>query len=281
MRIVTDDGVGLAVEQLGSGPPFLMVHGFTGARDDFADHAPRFAERSTVVTFDHRGHGASDKPSAVEAYTFDRLVADTITVADTLGFPRFTLLGHSMGGMVARRLVLAHPERVSSLILMDTSPGHPPSIEPDLADAAADLALEGDMNLLRQILDEADTLGSPADQRVRRERPGYVEYCARKWSEIAPASYAGLLREIVHQPDQLDDMRTITCPTLVIVGEQDAHFVPAAHSMTDVLPDARLVVVPGAGHSPQFENPDAYFEAVDAHLLRTSGHEPGIPACSE
>jgi pimeloyl-ACP methyl ester carboxylesterase len=275
MRIMTGDGVGLAVEQIGAGPPLVMLHGFTGAQDDFADHAPRFAEHSTVVTFDHRGHGASDKPDAVEAYTFDRLVADTIDVADALELDRFALLGHSMGGMAARRLVLAHPNRVQSLVLMDTSPGLPPSIDPALADAAADLALEGDMALLRQILDEADTLGSAADRRVREERPGYVEFCARKWAEIAPASYAGLLREIVHQPDQLDAMRGITCPTLVVVGEEDEHFVPAAREMAAVVPGAELVVVPDAGHSPQFENPDAYFAAVDGFVTRSSVYEPG------
>jgi 2-succinyl-6-hydroxy-2,4-cyclohexadiene-1-carboxylate synthase len=266
MRIVTDDGVGLAVEQLGAGPPFVMVHGFTGAQEDFADHAPRFAQRSTVVTFDHRGHGESDKPAAVEAYTLDRLAADTLAVADALSFDRFTLLGHSMGGMVARRLTLARPERVGALVLMDTSPGMPPSIDPELAEAAAALALEGDMELLRQILDEADALGSPADQRVRRERPGYVEFCARKWAQITPESYAGLLRAIVRQDDQLAQMASITCPTLVLVGDEDTHFVPAAHAMADAIPGARLVVVPDAGHSPQFENPDAYFAAVDEFL---------------
>jgi 3-oxoadipate enol-lactonase len=266
MRIVTDDGVGLAVEQLGAGPPFVMVHGFTGARDDFADHAPRVAEAATVVTFDHRGHGESDKPATVEAYTLDRLVADTLAVVDALGFERFTLLGHSMGGMVARRLALQWPERVGALVLMDTSPGMPPSIDPDLAEAAAALALEGDMTLLRAVLDEADTLGSAADQRVRRERAGYVEFCERKWAQITPASYAGLLRAIVHQDDQLAEMTSIVCPTLVLVGAEDTHFVPAAHAMAATLPDARLVVVPDAGHSPQFENPDAYFDALDEFL---------------
>jgi 2-succinyl-6-hydroxy-2,4-cyclohexadiene-1-carboxylate synthase len=125
--IVTDDGVRLAVERTGEGPPFLMVHGFTGAKEDFADHAPRFAEHTEVVLFDHRGHGASDKPADVAAYSLDRLAEDTLQVADALGFERFTLLGYSMGGMVARRLVLAHPERVGALVLLDTSPGPPTS----------------------------------------------------------------------------------------------------------------------------------------------------------
>lgn len=269
MRITTDDGVGLAVEQLGGGPPFLMVHGFTGAKEDFADHAAAFAARSSVVTFDHRGHGASDKPGRVEAYDLDRLATDTVEVANALSLDRFALLGHSMGGMVARRVVLAHPDRVRSLVLMDTSPGHPPSIDPELALAATGVALSDGMTVLRALLDEADTLGSDADRRVRAERPGYAEFGARKWADVAPEAYAGLLRAIVGQPDQLDAMRGIRVPTLVIVGEQDTHFVPASVSIAEAIPNARLVVVPDAGHSPQFENPDAYFEAVDRFLSET------------
>jgi 3-oxoadipate enol-lactonase len=269
--IRTDDGVGLAVERIGDGPPFLMAHGFTGAKEDFADHAPRFAERSQVVLFDHRGHGASEKPPDVAAYSLDRLAADTIEVADALGLERFTLLGHSMGGMVARRLVLAHPERVDALVLMDTSPGSPPGIDPDQAELAGQVALTEGMDMLRQLLDEANVLGSEADQRVRRERLGYVEFAARKWADMAPEAYAALSRELTRQPDQLDAMRAISCPTLVVVGEEDEVFVPGAHAMTETIAGARLVVVPEAGHSPQFENPDAYFAAVDAFVRETEG----------
>ena len=104
--IRTDDGVGLAVERMGEGPPFLMVHGFTGAKEDFADHAPRFAEHSQVVLFDHRGHGASEKPPDVAAYSLDRLAADTIEIADALELERFTLLGHL--SLEVRQIGLAH-----------------------------------------------------------------------------------------------------------------------------------------------------------------------------
>jgi pimeloyl-ACP methyl ester carboxylesterase len=279
--IVADDGVRLAVERLGSGPPFLMVHGFTGAKEDLLDHAPRFGEHAEVVLFDHRGHGASEKPGEVAAYSLNRLAADTLAVADALGLERFTLLGHSMGGMVARRLVLAHPDRVSALVLLDTSSGPPDDIDPDLAAAAAELALTEGMTVLRQILDEAQVLGSEADERVRRERPGYIEFAARKWADVAPTAYAALAREITRQPDQREAMRTISCPTLVVVGEQDASFVRPASVMHEVIPDSRLVVVPDAGHSPQFENPDAYFDAVGSFVRRTSDRGPGIPVRSE
>jgi pimeloyl-ACP methyl ester carboxylesterase len=270
MRITTDDGVGLAVECLGEGPPFLMVHGFTGAKEDLAEHAPRFAERVQVVRFDHRGHGESDKPGDPATYTLDRLAMDTLQVADALGIGELALLGYSMGGMVARRIVLAHPERVTSLVLMDTSPGAPPGIDPDLAEFAAQVALTEGMTALRALLDEADVLGSDAEKRVRRERPGHEEFNARKWAAVAPAAYAGLIRAITRQPDQLDALRGVDCPTLVIVGEQDEQFLPVSRAMAGAISGARLVVVPDAGHAPQFENPDAWFTAVDEHLARTT-----------
>ncbi len=180
--IRTDDGVGLAVERIGEGPPFLMVHGFTGAKEDFADHAPRFAEHSQVVRFDHRGHGASEKPPDVAAYSLDRLAADTIEVADALGLERFTLLGHSMGGMVARRLVLAHPERVDALVLMDTSPGTPPGIDPDQAElAAAGRARPRAWTCCASSSTRRTCSGRKPINACRRERLGYVEFAARKW----------------------------------------------------------------------------------------------------
>jgi 2-succinyl-6-hydroxy-2,4-cyclohexadiene-1-carboxylate synthase len=267
---VTDDGVSLAVEERGTGAPFLMIHGFTGAKEDFSDHVERFAEHARVVTFDHRGHGDSDDPTESGHYSLDRLAADAIVVADALGLERCRVLGYSMGGMVARRLVLAHPDRVEALVLMGTSSGPPDGIEPELAELAAQTALAEGMAALRELLDEVDVLGSEADRRVQATRPGYVEFNARKWSQVSPVAYAALAREIVVQPQQLDAMVRITCSTLVIVGDQDERFIGDATRIAGTIPDAQLVVVPDAGHAPQFENPEHWFEAVDDFVRRTS-----------
>ena len=276
MQVATDDGVTLAVESLGTGAPFLMVHGFTGAKEDFSDHLARFAEHARVVTFDHRGHGESDDPTEASAYSLDRLVSDTIAVADALGLERFRLLGHSMGGMVTRRLVLAYPERVEALVLMSTSSGAPDGIDLELVDAAAQVAITDGMTALRVLLDEVDVLGSEADQRVQATRPGYLEFNARKWAQVSPVAYAALLREMFAQPQQLAAMAQITCPTLAIVGEQDERFVDDATRIAATIPDAALVVISDAGHSPQFENPEPWFEAVDGFLRRTGEEETEV-----
>ena len=174
MRIQMDDGVGLAVEVTGTGGPLLLVHGFGGAKEDFADHVAGLAEHATVVVFDHHGHGASDHPADEGAYSLDRLVADTLGAADALGFGRFRVVGHSMGGMVARRLVLAHPARVDALVLMDTGPGPPPGVEVAAVDLGVDIARTDGMAVLKAVQDELDPLGTPAYQRVLgRTRPGY------------------------------------------------------------------------------------------------------------
>src|SRR5438876_358359 len=122
-RTTTSDGVRLAVEVARDGPGLLLVHGLGGAKEDFSDHVSALARDYTVVIFDHRGHGASDKPRDRTAYSIDRLATDILEVADAVGLERFRLLGHSMGGMVGRQIPLRVPDRVEALVLMDTSAG--------------------------------------------------------------------------------------------------------------------------------------------------------------
>jgi pimeloyl-ACP methyl ester carboxylesterase len=268
MRITTDDGVELEVDVRGDGPALVLVHGFTGAKEDFADHVNVLAADHALVMFDHRGHGASDKPDDERAYSLDRLARDTLNVVDALGIDAFVLLGHSMGGMVALRVVTAARERVVGLILLDTSAAAPSGVDTDLAIAAAAIALTEGMEVLKALQDELDPLGTPAHERVKDERPGHEEWERSKFLATAPAAYAGLVRDIVTQESRLSTLQTITCPSVVIVGEQDESFLLDAHAMAGVLPDTKLVVVPDAGHSPQFENPDVYRETMQAFLSR-------------
>jgi 2-succinyl-6-hydroxy-2,4-cyclohexadiene-1-carboxylate synthase len=269
--ITTDDGVELALsvieaESREHAPTLILVHGFGGAKEDFADHVDALARDHHVVRFDLRGHGESGAPDAPSAYSLDRLAADVLSVADSLGVEQFRMLGHSMGGMVARRVVLARPDRVEALVLMDTSAGPPPGIDPELVSAGAEVARRDGMAVLRELLDEVNPLGSAAHERVVAERPGFREYGDRKWSTLSPVMWSELVVEITRQPDQLTELAALSCPTLVLVGEEDATFIEPSLLLADVVPDARLVLIPDAGHSPQFENPAVWFAAVDGFL---------------
>lgn len=267
MRIETNRGVGLEVVESGTGPALVLIHGLGGAKEDFEGCMASLARRGwRVVAFDMRGHGPGDRPSGASAYSLDTFADDTLAVADSCHLDRFHLLGHSVGGMVARRVALAHPERVASLTLVDTTHGPMPGLDPVLAEGAAWIALNQGMAELRRRMTERDPLGTPAHQRLMRERPGYEEFNERKWAALSPEMYAALVVEIATQPDQLQDLRRITCPTLVMVGEQDTLLIDDARRMTEAIPGARLVVVSDAGHAPQLETPATFEDEVQAFL---------------
>jgi pimeloyl-ACP methyl ester carboxylesterase len=274
VRIEVEDGVSLDVDVRGVGPHLLCVHGFGGAKEDFADHVDLLAERATVVTFDLRGHGGSDGPDDPAAYSLDRLARDVLAVADALGVAHFRLLGHSMGGMVVRRVAVAAPGRVEAVVFMSTAARAPEGLDPDLVDVAAQLALD-DFDALKAVLDEARVLGTPAYERLLVERPGFREFGDWKWSRVRPAMWAALAPEVVREPDALAEVRRITCPVLVLVGELDAAFFEGSCDLAAAAPDARLVVIPDAGHHPQFESPDAWQEAVVAFLDQLGQVEQG------
>ena len=268
MRVTVDDGTGLEVREAGQGPAVLLVHGFGGAKEDFADHLEALGAHFRVVTFDHRGHGESDGPSDPAAYSIDRLAADVVGVADALGIDRFRLLGHSMGGMVAQGVVRAHASRVEALVLMDTTPGSIPGLDPDVVELAAAICRDDGKEVLKPLMDEAATLETPSNVRLLRERPGYREFCEAKWEALSPVMWATLVVEIVHREDQLASLAAVACPTLVTVGAEDRPFLDGSRSMAATIPGAELVIVPDAGHSPQFENARAWFAAVDGFLRR-------------
>src|SRR5436190_736770 len=155
MNVTTDDGVGLAVEVAGQGPGLLLVHGFGGAKEDFTEHLPALARDHTVVVFDHRGHGASDKPDDRDAYSLERLASDIGQVADAVGLRTFRLLGHSMGGMVARKVALQSRDRVDALVMMDTCAGPIPGFDPELMDLGAGVARDRGRDPARGVRDRS------------------------------------------------------------------------------------------------------------------------------
>jgi pimeloyl-ACP methyl ester carboxylesterase len=267
MRIKMDDGVELAVERAGSGPGLLLLHGHGGAKEDFADHVPKLAETHTVVTFDHRGHGASDKPDDRVAYSFERLVDDTLEVADAVDLTSFSLLGHSMGGMVAREVVIREPARVDALIMMDTCARRPDDFRPDLFDIAADIAFNEGKEALLELLEFAKPLETEAHLRTLRERPGYKEFCDKKNADVSAVGWGALALAMAHQTDDTAALvAALRGPLLVLVGEQDESFMEVSRELAAAAPGAQLVVLPDAGHSPQAENPGAWIAAMTGFL---------------
>jgi len=262
-------GVRMAVLEAGrGGRPLLLVHGFTGCKEDFADEVPRLAELGFhVVAPDLVGHGSSTHHDDESAYSFAGFAADLLALADHLGWGRFDLVGHSMGGMVAQVLVLDHRERVDRLVLMDTHHGRIEDLDAELVAMGVEVARTQGLEVIQQLLREVqDPTDSPAYERVCAERPGYREWAEAKMLACSPAMYAAMLAAMEAADDRLERLAELSCPTLVVVGELDRSFVAGSERLAATIPGARLAVLPDGGHCPQFEATDAWRAAVDGFL---------------
>ncbi len=267
-RSIDLGAVTLQVTEAGAGGrPLLLIHGFTGSREDFGDWVePLAREGWWVVAPDLRGHGDSHHLGEEAGYSLEAIAGDLEALIDHLGWERCCVVGHSMGGMAIQELAIASPQRLERLVLMDTHHGPPPGVGPDVVQAGVDLIRSDGLPALLELLDAFAAEPKPADARVRATRPGYVEWNRSKLDRVDPAMYAAMALALVHRSDRLAELAELAVPTLVLVGEEDAGFLPASRRMAAAIPGASLAVIPDAGHSPQFENPDAWWAAIRSFL---------------
>ena len=234
----------------------VLLHGFAGTGRAWDPVVARLdRERYTPVVPDLRGHGAA---RAARPVTFDTCVADVLAAAPE----RFVVCGYSMGGRIAQHVALTAPERVERLVLVATTAG--------IADEAERAARRADDERLAAFADEA-TIDEFADRWTAQPLfAGTPPDAARLWREDLlrndPRGLAAVLRGLgtgAMEP-LWDRLRTLTVPATVVAGEDDPKFVALAERLVAALPDAELVIVPGAGHGLPREAPEALAAAIAA-----------------
>lgn len=249
----------------------LLLHGFTGAKEDFGDWMDRFAaEGWWVVAPDQRGHGASTQLGDESRYSLTDFADDVVALVQHLGWGRYQLLGHSMGGMVAQEVVLRPSHRsehsVERLVLMDTHHGAITGLAPDVIDAAVSTIHTEGLPALLDFLESMTPERSEAEARLHATRPGFDEWARSKPRACDAAMYAAMAVELTTRADRLEALTAITVPTRVVVGAEDRDFIDASRRMAEVIPGADLTVIDDAAHSPQFENPEGWWQAVAPFL---------------
>jgi pimeloyl-ACP methyl ester carboxylesterase len=245
-------------------PPLVLVHGFTGHREDFAEVLPSLARHRRVFVPDIRGHGDSSSDSGNLGWTFEQLVNDLLAFLDDREVDCCDLLGHSLGGFVALRFVLDHPARVRSLIFVSTAPETPAGLARAPFDRAAEIAEARGVHALQTLVEKVGR--AAATPAVARRGEDYWAHHRRRYGAITPASYRGLGETFFDSVSFVDRLGEIEQPCLVMVGEEDEPWLPGAALFEQNLPQATRVTIPGAEHHPHQENPEAFLEAIERHL---------------
>jgi pimeloyl-ACP methyl ester carboxylesterase len=160
---------------------------------------------------------------------------------------------------------------------MDTGHGPLTFVDRETVTTAISILDDRGMDGFADLLEETQgPLDSSAHQRVLAERPGYKEFNDRKLRTTEAAAYGGLLAAMVDADDRLDALRSVSMPTLVIVGEQDRPLLKQSRRMAEAVPGASYALIPDAGHSPQFENPNAWWDALHAFLVSLAEEKDSV-----
>lgn len=255
----TGDGVRIAFEQLGSGPPILKAANWMSHLDEDRDSPLSrhwlhlLSDGRQLTRFDGRGHGLSEREPPELSY--EGMLADLEAVADAARLPRVPLLGFCHGGPLAIGYAVRHPERVSALILCGSYAQGRAVREPSEHDRA-------EREMLLRMIELGWGQDNPAYRQVFATRAlpeasneALTSFCAIQRAAATPQQ-ARRLTELFWQIDVLDLLPRVRCPTLVLHARRD-DVVPflQAQMLAQHIPSARLVPLDSANHDLLGEEP--------------------------
>jgi pimeloyl-ACP methyl ester carboxylesterase len=261
--------ISLAYEDRGMGLPVIFLHAFPLNRQMWAGEISALLkeQRYRLIALDWRGFGESEITSSSVKSVISTMVmfADDIAgLMDALGIRQAVLCGLSMGGYAAFAFAHKYPQRLRGLILADTRPG---SDTPETRTNREHIAQ----------LAESQGTGAVADlqlprlisQYTRQHHPE-VETRVRQLIDTAsPQGIAAASRGMAVRADASDLLASIACPTLVVVGEEDALIsVASAREYATQIPGAQFAVIPHAGHLSNLEQPHTFIQ-VTRQFLQT------------
>ncbi len=259
------NNLNIGYDDHGVGQPVIFLHAFPLNRSMWDGEMAALLQegRYRLVALDWRGFGESEITSHIS--TMEQFADDVAGLMDTLGMQDAILCGLSMGGYAAFAFLRKYPQRVRGLVLADTRP-------------AADTA-EGRANR-ENVANIAETQGTEAiadlqlpkliTEETRQNQPEVEARIRQMINAATPQGIAAASRGMAQRADSTDLLATIACPTLVIVGEQDALTPPSiAQDYAAKIPGAQYVVIPRAGHLSNLEQPEAFLQAL-AGFLRSS-----------
>ena len=243
--------------------PVLMIQGLGASKNAWNLQRIAMATRFRIISFDNRGAGRSDKPTV--PFTLEQMAEDAISVLDAAGIETAHVVGASMGGVISQIVAVKHPHRVRSLTLVCTACRNHPWRQELLQSWAKTAEEKGMIEVGKEA---AQWVMSP--RSFRRLVPAFT------WmgplAALRPRhSFVSQIHAILNtREDLVDQLSTITAPTMVIVGNQDI-LTPRGDSeeIAERIPNAELVVISGAAHGLMMEHSSTFNKILIEFLQRT------------
>jgi 3-oxoadipate enol-lactonase len=235
------------VQRIGTGSPLVLIHGLASSMSLWAGLEQSQLEGTQIISYDLRGHGASDRPTG--AHTLAKHVADLIGLLTALEVKRATFAGHSLGGMIAMELAASHPELVASLVLLDTTASFPQATRDMFFEFASSASFNGMSAVADTFIDLSFT------PQFREANPKMVATVRKGILASDAASFAAAAR-MVAKADLNSRLAQIHCPTLVLVGAQDSLTPPElTKAVATGISGAQFQMIPDSGHAAPVEQP--------------------------
>ena len=245
MPFAENGAVRLNYNVVGAGPDVMLIHANPFDRRLWRFQVEDFSDRYRMVAMDLRGYGASDKPD--DPFTFDDMMADVLAVCDAAGVKRAIFMGASVGSSLSLRIALDDPDRVSQLVLVGGNAG--------VASSGAARIAGYENNGMAYRAAHIQDLVAPGFADTRRGRI-LIDVFLRDDVALNPATIVNVFRAMEGR-DMTDRLASLSVPTLVVNGEHDLSLAGGRRT-AELAPDARHVVLPGAGHVCNYEDPDAF-----------------------
>jgi pimeloyl-ACP methyl ester carboxylesterase len=269
-HLTADDGIRLYYEETGTGSPVIFVHEFAGDYRSWEPQVRHFAKFYRCITFNARGYPPSDVPKEGERYSQERARDDIRAVLDGLKIDKAHVVGLSMGGFAALHFGLRYPQRVRSLVVGGCGYGAAPDQrEQFMRESEAAARRFEELGMAKAA--EGYALGPTRVQFQNKDPRGWTEFAtqlAEHSTEGAALTQRGVQKRRPSLFDLVDEMKTISAPTLVITGDEDWPCLEPGLLMKRTIPTAALVVMPNCGHTINLEEPAA-FNAHIAEFFRT------------
>lgn len=244
------------------GAPVLLSHSILSSSMMWQEQAALLAARGLrVVCMDTRGHGASSAPPP--PYAMDDLVADTIAVLDALRIERVHFVGLSLGGMTGFGLGIGHPGRVASLVLCDARADAPPAFLAPWEERIASATSQGCASLA------ASTTERWFGKNFLAAHPPLAQRFRDTVASTSVDGFVGCARAL-QKLDYLPQVGRIAAPTTLVVGANDGPLPQAMEAISHLIAGSVLEVIPGAGHLPNVDHPEAFNAALLRHFERVA-----------